>query len=128
MGILGFLDTDSDSPSAAVLQHLSANDFIKDGDVALSEGHIVLTDLEADDCDAAWSWSLAASAPTVRDGQGEQFIEEAGKMRRAADDERTPVSRGIVAEFDGYGGYVVVTDTDGEDDDALLDYAAGQLD
>jgi len=135
MSVMNSLDTKAETPEDALLKMFKDSEQWRiAGDGQLEVSHFILTEQGANEvADNVWSWTVSEACPAIYDMGGEAFIDEskegeAAKLRRAELEERFAVQRGIVALFEDYGGYVVVVDTDNEDDEMLSEYAATMLD
>lgn len=121
MAIVGFLNTAAETPIEAVIHALTTNpELVYEAD-SLKAEHVKTSALpESDEHDGAWAWRLTDDAPGVQDTGVTTVYASGGSSHPWVDS-------GIVVSFDDYGGYVVIVDTDNEDADALIEYAASQL-
>jgi len=76
----------------------------------------------------AWKWSFTATAPPIRQLDVVRFATEraGGRWRVAGRLEWPEIANGVVL-FDPDHGFLVVADTDGEDDEELIDIATDHL-
>ena len=134
MSVMSTLDRKSETPMAALHKMFTSKEqWHIASERPLQASDFILTKLgENEFVQFVWSWKVAEECPAIYDMGGESFIDESKegdppKLRRAEVEERSTVQRGVVAEFEDYGGYVVVVDTDDEDDEMLSEYAASML-
>ena len=103
MAILGFLDRDSDDAASAVVRHLRAQEAEHKCAARLGVADVALQQVDTEEqADGAWTWKVSLGSDFEFDG--------------------------LVAQFEDWGGFVVIVQ-DFQDDDAstLLEFAVGQL-
>ena len=134
MSVMTTLDRKAEKPMDAILNmFIGTKQWHIAADRPLQASDFVLTELgENEFADNVWSWKVAEGCPPIYDMGGEAFIDESKegeipKLRPAEREERATVQRGVVALFESYGGYIVVVDTDNEEDEMLSEYAASML-